>query len=395
MKFFRSKVNIAFLALLLGGILLMIRYKILYDRAENEITSSLRILGYVSWFVILICTYVLFVRAKQVVLSNLILLLWLVLIVEVFYFNKLGRPAAFKVLYTHPVLPPDHISNNIGSVPFSDTTLSKILVADQDTVYNVNYTIDKHTKRVTPQHSTDRHKHALFFGCSITFGEGVEDDETMPYYFQETSDEYNAYNFALAGHATNHTLARLQYKPLNDQVHEEEGIGLYIFFWGHVDRAIGTMNRYCGWLFNAPYYYLKDGELHRDKMFYNGRRLSRLYEHLYQVNIVKHFGIEFPVRIRKSHLDLITEMIRESKNEYLRQFPKGKFYCVLYPEWESSYDGFSEEFRNLLNEKDIDFIDLTSYVYRSEDTLGKDTHPNPSMHKRTAQMLLDSIAANR
>lgn len=395
MKFFKSKLNITFLVFLLAGVLLFLRYKSLYDRAENEIYPWLRVFGYASWFVILASTYLLLARAKKVILSNIVLLFLLVLVVEVYYFHKLDKPSAFKELYSPTILPPEHISNNIGTVPFSDTTINKMMIKNNDTVYNVNYTIDKHTKRVTPNHSSERDKHALFFGCSITFGEGVEDDETMPYFFQEASNEYNAYNFALAGHATNHTLARLQYKPLPPQVQEEEGIGIYVFFWGHVDRSIGTMNRYCGWLFNAPYYYLDNGQLKRDKMFYNGRKtISKTYEHLYQTNIVKHFGIEIPPKITKSHLKLVTEMIKESEREYLKQFPNNKFYCVLYPEWDNSYDGMSEYFKDLLNEKEIAVIDLTWYNYKMEDTLGDDPHPNPSAHKKISQMILDELTSN-
>lgn len=387
-----KKINLFIFAILFIGIVLFVNYIFEYKKASYEVSSNIRLLGYVSVLIILSGLYTLAVRSKRVIISNFILVFLLVLLVEIFCFFKLNKPIAVKKDFSPIDLPEDHIAKHIGVVPYADSVYHNLVIKDKDTVLNFIATIDKESKRSTPNHSKDRLKHALFFGCSITFGEGVQDNETMSYYFQEISQEYNSYNFGLSGHATNHMLARLQFKPLKSQVTEENGVAFYIFFWDHIYRSIGSMNRYCDWLHNAPYYYLKNDKLYRNKMFCDGRRkISWIYENLYQTNIVKNFKIDFPIKINKTHLNLVAEMIKESKLEYQRQYPNNEFYCVLYPEWAKEKDGLNEDLKIVLKEKGIKFIDLTWFEYKKEHTLGLDPHPNPKTHHKIASIIFEKL----
>ena len=394
MKFFSSKRNIALLISLSGGLLLSLIYLLFYQKSENEITGSTRMIGYSASFIVFVTLYISFVAAKRTILANIILIATLILCVELFCFFKLDMPSANKEIYpTPPSLPDDHIANNIGSVPFADSVYHSVLVKNNDTVFDIHATIDSNCKRFTPNHSDERDMHALFFGCSITYGEGVEDNETMPYCFQEMSG-YNSYNFGLSGHSTNHMLARIQYKPLTLQVKEKKGVAFYIFFWDHIHRSIGSMDRYCSWLHNAPYYYIDDNKLKRDKMFYNGRKwISKFYECAYQTNIVKKFGIDFPPKISETHLNLVAEMIRESKSEYLKQFPGNEFYCVIYPDWANTDKSMIDDFKNKIKEKDIKLVDLTWFEYKAEHSLGGDPHPSPATHAQISQIIFNEIAS--
>lgn len=387
-----KKLNLILITLFTVGLALFIYYFIEYNKVSYEYKGSLRGLGYTSLFIILTASYILLAKFKKVILSNIILVFLLLLIVEVFCFFKLGKPSAYKKDFSAIELPEDHIAKHIGVVPYADSVYHTIKMQNNDTVFNFKSTIDSNCKRATPNNSGNRSKHALFFGCSITFGEGVQDNETMPYFFQEESNEYNAYNFGLSGHSTNHMLARLQYKPLDSQVKEKDGVAFYVFFWDHIYRSIGSMNRYTEWLHNAPFYYLDNGNIKRNKMFCDGRiGLSRIYESLYQTNIVKKFKLDLPIRIRKSHLNLVAEMINESKKIYQTQYPNNEFYCVIYPEWGKAKDNMTIDFKMALQEKGIKYIDFSWFEYKQEHTLGKDAHPNPKTHKTMANLILKEI----
>ena len=395
MNVIQNKPKPALFVLLLTGLSLLAVYLVLYLKADYEVSGFIRASGYISFFIILISLYILLVKAKRLILSNVLFLFLLVLILEMFCFIRLGMPSAFKKDFSAPSVAGDHIAANIGAVPNADSVYHEVFVLDNDTVFDVKTTIDSNCKRFTPGHSKERRKHALFFGCSIAFGHGVQDNETMPYYFQEISNEYNAYNFGLEGHSTNHMLARLRYKPLRLQVEEKEGVGIYVFFWVHIYRSIGSMNRYCSWLHNAPYYYLDGDQLKRSKMFCDGRPfISAIYEAIYQTNIVKYFKLDFPVKIKRSHLNLVAEMVKESKAEYQRQFPGNSFYCVLYPFWDK-HEGMIKEFKVLLEEKEVKCIDLTSMEYTVKQSLGGDGHPNPGTHQNMAQIILQKIRSNK
>ena len=80
--------------------------------------------------------------------------------------------------------------------------------------HNGTYTTDAYSRRVTPiDHLEQRSSFLLFFGCSVTFGLWVNDDETMPYVAQYAS-HYRPYNYGVSGYGSHHMLAQLQSREL-------------------------------------------------------------------------------------------------------------------------------------------------------------------------------------
>jgi len=321
------------------------------------------------------------------------MVLFLIVVVEISCFFTAGMPTAYNKEFKMPGLGPEHISSGIGTMPRADSVYHKVLVKDNDTVFDVNYSVDSFHKRITPNHSSAKDKYALFFGCSIVYGTGVEDDETFPYQFQELSENTNSYNFSYEGHGTNHMLARLQYQDLSEQVRENDGEAFYVFFWDHIVRSIGSMDRYCDWLYNAPYYTMQDNRLVRKKMFKDGRRMiSKSYELFHQTSIKKQFKVDFPVKLKFEHFDLVTQMILESKKEYAKQFGNDNFSVIFPPVYKEYSDEDFETFKSILEEKEINYYDLSTFIeYKPEYTLGGDPHPNPNTHKMTAEELLQRI----
>jgi hypothetical protein len=65
-------------------------------------------------------------------------------------------------------------------IPGSMVRVSKL--HDDEVIFDVVYTISAHGFRVTPGAggTSGSAGRVLFFGCSYTFGEGVEDDQTLP-----------------------------------------------------------------------------------------------------------------------------------------------------------------------------------------------------------------------
>jgi hypothetical protein len=303
-------------------------------------------------------------------------------------------PSAYKKDFALPLLPEDHVARNIGSVPYADSVYSAVLVKNGQTVYNVKNSIDHNWKRITPDHDSTKKSYAVFFGCSIAFGTGLEDNQTLPYYFQQESGKYNAYNFAYPGYGTNHMLARLEYQNISKQVAEKKGVVFYVFFWDHIYRAIGTMDRYTDWLQNAPYYTMQNGKLIRKKMFKDGRYyLSKFYELLYQSNIIKYFKIDFPLSLGDRHYDLVTEMIKESKVKCAQQLGNDNFYVVFYPSYKQDKQKEMDRFKEYLTKKNINYIDLSDFIeYQAKYTLGGDPHPNANTNKMIAKEILNRLS---
>ena len=392
MKPFLQKNKISLLLFIVGLIFQSI-YRFNYIKTDWAITP---IFTYFNLISLLLCSLALFlfsVKNKRYIISNLFLLAFLILVVELVCFVLLGSPAKHKKDFGLPFLPAEHVANNIGTVPYSDSIYHSILVKENDTVYDVHNTIDNNWKRVTPDYDSLKTKYALFFGCSIAFGEGLEDNETFPYYFQRLTNEYNSYNFAYPGYGANQMLARMEFQDLTDQVREKEGAGFYVFFMGHVSRVIGSMDTYVGWTSGSPYYFMENGELKRDKMFKNGRYwVSKFYELVYQTSIINYFKINFPSKLQPKHYELTVEVIKASKEKYIEQFGNNNFYVILFPSYKIVPEEDYELFKQLLTKKGIKYIDLDSFItYGEQYTLGGDPHPNANTNKILVEELIKRI----
>ena len=65
-------------------------------------------------------------------------------------------------------------------------------------LHNVTYTTESNGLRVAPPwRKNDLAGTVLFFGCSFTFGEGLNDSETLPYQVGiQSGGRYRTLNFA-------------------------------------------------------------------------------------------------------------------------------------------------------------------------------------------------------
>lgn len=110
-------------------------------------------------------------------------------------------------------------------------------------LYQVKYTIDDHGLRTASPSVNNQKRQSnclLFFGDSFTFGEGVKDDETMPYRVSEkTKRSYQAYNFAFLGYGPHQMLAQLQEGLVDAAIECKPALAIYQALPDHVSRAAG------------------------------------------------------------------------------------------------------------------------------------------------------------
>jgi len=87
--------------------------------------------------------------------------------------------------------------------------------SDDTLVYDVTYSTDEHGLRVPPRIGDPNEAHCvLFFGGSFTFGEGLENEEAMPYRVGLLGQgRLRVYNFAYHGYGPHQMLAALELGP--------------------------------------------------------------------------------------------------------------------------------------------------------------------------------------
>lgn len=360
---------------------------------DGELVSAVVYLRYVGYLLLALLIFRIGVKAKLLIVYNLAMIVLIFIVLEIVFYSLLGAPTRENKNFSMPVLGEDDIQKDIGYMPNSDTVINDIFVFEGDTSFNVNYTIDAFRKRVTPKpDSTENSEYALFFGCSIAFGYGLEDNETIAYNYQSNGNIV-AYNFAYNGHGTNHVAARLETQDLSKQVDEENGKAFYLFFWDHIARSVGTMRRHTSWLHFAPYYYLDGDALKRDGMFKDGRPIrSYLYENIYQSSTLEYFEVDFPLSLNESHFNLVAEMIRYSKDLYEEEFGNDEFYMVVVPTYVEYEEEDLKLFIKAVESKGVEVIDLSKMVdYSPEYSLENDPHPNNLYNKLFTKELYNKI----
>jgi hypothetical protein len=257
--------------------------------------------------------------------------------------------------------------------------------------YQATYTTDAYHRRITPvNHREQRRNFLLFFGCSMTFGLGVNDNETMPFYAALYASHYQPYNYGVSGYGPNYMLAQLQRGELTKEIPEHQGIAIYTFIDDHIDRAIGEMRHYNNWEQHAPFYTLDaDDRLVRKGDFTSGRPLvSFLYWVMGKSQILQYFNITFPPSIREEHIRLTARMIVEARTAFHQQFPSAEFYVLLYPGVRRGQDLIP--YLAQAGVKYLDYATLIDWPH-PELTQADRGHPTAQGHKMVAAQLAKDL----
>lgn len=123
--------------------------------------------------------------------------------------------------------------------------ISKKMVGDK-VLYDVVYTTNQYGLRVEPHDLapsknslSNDYKNVVFFGGSFTFGEGVNDNEALPYLLEELSaGKYRAYNFGFHGYGPQQMLRIIETGLLDKVISENKPmIAIYEALIEHIERT--------------------------------------------------------------------------------------------------------------------------------------------------------------
>jgi hypothetical protein len=256
--------------------------------------------------------------------------------------------------------------------------------------YDVVYTIDASSRRVTPSSAGEDAKDAaMFFGGSFTFGEGVNDDETMPHYFGERAGDMAIYNCASGGYGPQQMLAQLESGRLDDLLAGRSVIGVYMFIDNHLQRAIGSMHVVTSWGGNMPCYELDDDEPVLLGSFRRGRPWETSLQKLCSKSqILRYFRVDVPPLWLDSHVHLTARIIEKSADLLAEKSAESRFYMLFYP-GSNLPERLGKEFEG----SRVEVLDYSSLIDRWDKTyrMAYDSHPTPAAHEAVAAQLAKDI----
>ncbi len=248
---FFNKLPLIINSLFLVGFISAVEYLIDFLLGDGSGIDFLNISSFLFYFkAFLIIGASLYSSRNYLFIFNFIFLCFLVVLVELVFFllieikNPIYKETKMFELDQHCTISDPYIGfkNNPGA---SVNTI-KYSMLNGDTVFNVWYHINANGARKNPLTYSDNNRYALFLGCSITFGSGLSDNETLPYYF-DSSSNYRSYNYGVGSYGTQQVTATLEKKNIRSEIKEKTGIGFYVFIDDHLKRSNRSLKRIASW----------------------------------------------------------------------------------------------------------------------------------------------------
>jgi hypothetical protein len=265
-------------------------------------------------------------------------------------------------------------------------------------LYSAEYTLDEYGRRITPiRNRSQRSKFAVFFGCSLMFGEGVSADKTLPARFAEYAPDYMPYNYGGPGHGPQQLLLRLQIGGIQREIRETRGTAFYTYIDHHISRAIGSMRVFEIWGRRFPYYDYWNGNLVYRGDFETGRPIrTYVYDHiLSKEGILSYFQADWPLWTSQRDARLTADLIVQASERFKSIFPESKFIVLMYPQPSRTHDS---EMTALLKERGVECLDYQGMF----DDVDSDTvqypdhghHPKAPSYDIVARKLAEDLGAS-
>lgn len=252
---------------------------------------------------------------------------------------------------------------------------------DGQKIYNVNYTIGENGYRVTPDQQLANQPRVNFYGCSFTFGEGLEDNQTLPYFFSQLQKKFYVQNYAFHSYGVHQPLSQLKV----DQSPAGTTNILVTSVW-HAERS-ACLQAYTA---KSPKYELIDGHPQQvgtcapfDVTFLGTRLLSKTYS-LAKRSYYRFYKEKFV----ELYIALVVEMNNLSKE-------KGQNFIVGYIQdfnENSEPLPIDERVTKAFNEKGIKIVNLSldpkEKKYYIHDL---DRHPSEVANQERAKKLVAAL----
>ena len=220
----------------------------------------------------------------------------------------------------------------LGYAPGKGKAFTSIKFLGEKELYNVTYTIDIKGLRAGPQYKNKETTGCiLFFGDSFTFGEGLNDNETLPYIVgMKTRGKYTIYNFGFHGYGPHQMLSAVEHDVVDNIVECKPNYAIYQALVTHVDRAAGLSF----WDQHGPRYILDaDGSVkyrgHFDDDKTENTIKMKVRNQMEKSFIYKKY-IDRVEPVSRAHIDLFIAIIDKTRRLLEERYPGLEFHIILW-----------------------------------------------------------------
>jgi len=297
----------------------------------------------------------------------------------------------------------------LGYKPAANRRIGHRAYGGDQLLYDVTYSLDGYGLRIasplTEQEATN--PCIAFFGDSFTFGEGMTDEQTMPYQvWKRLGPRYHTANFAFLGYGPHQMLATLEQGQVESHGHCRPSHIVYQAIPSHVSRAAGLE----AWDHHGPLYtWRSEGGIHQEGHFDDLRpstpiqwlRLAHRHFHaqvrasleasaFYRTMLNSHRSVT------SQDVALFAAIVGTAKQAASRTYP-GVTFQVLFWDYDDDAE-VGEEVQSQLREQGVAVHPISTILpgFPAEraryEISPYDRHPNAQAHARIADFVAQHLA---
>ena len=240
----------------------------------------------------------------------------------------------------------------------------------------------------------------LFFGDSLTFGYGLNDNETLPYQVGvQSGGRYRTFNFAFNGYSPAQMLAAIEHGMVRRVVDAPPGHAYYIAIPDHVWRVAGRT----AWIRHQPRYVLdSDGTVQAAGFYEDPEPLAlRLGLGRTVANQLDKSAMWRTLNLRSMITEddtrLYLAMVRRSRDLLTAQYPGIEFRIILWPGRDAAQRSTNETLRDGFRRMGtaVDLVEdiLPGYTIDEAPFVlsSLDAHPNALANRLLARYVVNKM----
>lgn len=269
-----------------------------------------------------------------------------------------------------------------------NSVIRHIQRTDTELVFDATYSFDSFGRRknILPRKASQQ-RFLILFGCSFTYGNGLNDDETLNYHIARQSEQYYPYNYAIGASGTNALLSLVEKTDFKTQVSESTGDFVYVYLpISHVARATGRHPSLRFLQFDPWFKQKDDGSLVQAGLFRDRVWQNRFYKLLgWFAETVRGQPNRIVPPLGEDDYLTVCQMIAQAKRRFLQQYPNSRFLVYAHP----IAGAIESPLQQCLAEKGVDFLNGKNLT--GDFTIANDGHPNSRANRAVAKEILQYL----
>ena len=280
----------------------------------------------------------------------------------------------------------------LGLVPRPSSTFTHAQVTKDPADSIVRYTMNADAQRITPRVDAPE-GHLMLFGCSYTFGQGLQDTVRVGWSLAERWPSIQVHDLSFMGFSPQQTVDIIESSRLPSGIRpEDEVVGLFLFTENHSNSALGDPFS-LRWLYSSSRYVMDHGRAIRRGSFVRTAPVrTGLTKGLQDLGLDGGAAIVQAItsigRSKDHGSELVASMCVRMQRSFRRRFPNGRFFVVIFPEERT-------EIVEHLERSGVPVIDLRDAACLSacDGRQADGYHPNETGARAVSDAIIDALEA--